>query len=160
MNSRRPRVAVVGGGITGLAAAHALTAGADPTGDGPAPVDVVLFEADQRLGGKLLTSPFAGHPAIDEGPDAFLARLPWGTKLAREVGLGDTLVSPAAGRAAVWWNGLHPIPEGLLLGMPTDVMALARSRLLTWRGKLRAGLEPVLPRTSLAADSLDRKSVV
>ena len=154
MNSRRHRVAVVGGGITGLAAAHALTAGADPTGDGSPPVDVVLFEADQRLGGKLLTSPFAGHPAIDEGPDAFLARLPWGTQLAREVGLGDTLVSPAAGRAAVWWNGLHPIPEGLLLGMPTDVMALARSGLLTWRGKLRAGLEPLLPRTSLDADSL------
>jgi oxygen-dependent protoporphyrinogen oxidase len=140
-------VAVVGGGITGLAAAHALL-GAD---DAP---EVVVFESDQRVGGKLHTSPFAGHPAIDEGPDAFLARLPWGTALARTVGLGEQLVSPAAGKAAVWWNELHDIPQGLLLGMPTDVMALAKSKLISWPGKIRAATEPFRPRTSLAPDSL------
>ncbi|MDO8362963.1 MAG: protoporphyrinogen oxidase [Actinomycetota bacterium] len=146
-NGTRHRVAVVGGGIAGLAAAHALaTAGDD--------IQVTLFESDGRLGGKLHTSPFAGHPAIDEGPDAFLARLPWGTALARTVGLGEQLVSPASGKAAVWWEGLHPIPEGLLLGMPTDVMALARSKLLSWPGKLRAATEPFRRRTSLEPDSL------
>jgi oxygen-dependent protoporphyrinogen oxidase len=141
------RVAVVGGGIAGLAAAHALAGGER------AP-QVVLFEGDSRLGGKLLTSPFAGHPGIDEGPDAFLARLPWGTALANAVGLGDELVSPAAGKAAVWWNQLHDIPQGLLLGMPTDVMALARSGLISWSGKLRAATEPFRPRTSITPDSL------
>mgnify|MGYP000979019596 CR=1 FL=1 len=110
------RVAVVGGGVTGLAAAHALVTNEHSP-------HVVLFEGEHRLGGKLRTSPFAGNPAVDEGPDAFLARLPWGTALARQVGLGDQLVSPAAGKAAVWWDGLHDIPQGLLLGMPTDVMA-------------------------------------
>ena len=100
------------------------------------------------------TSPFAGRPAIDEGPDAFLARLPWGTSLAKAVGLGDTLVSPASGSAAVWFDQLHPIPQGLLLGMPTDVMALSRSHLLTWGGKFRAALEPFLRRTSVDPDSL------
>lgn len=145
------RVAVVGGGITGLAAAHAL-AHSDPAAGGE--LSTVLFEADQRVGGKLFTSPFAGHPAIDEGPDAFLARLPWATALARAVGLGDDLVAPQAGKAAVWWDRLHPIPEKLLLGMPTDVLALGRSRLLSWDGKLRAALEPLLPRTSLDTDSL------
>jgi oxygen-dependent protoporphyrinogen oxidase len=141
------RVAVVGGGITGLAAAHALLAAPD------AP-QVELFEADPRVGGKLLTSPFAGHAAIDEGPDAFLARLPWGTALAKTVGLESSLVSPASGSAAVWWNELHDIPQGLLLGMPTDVMALAKSKLLGWSGKLRAATEPFRPRTSLEPDSL------
>jgi oxygen-dependent protoporphyrinogen oxidase len=141
------RVAVVGGGIAGLAAAHALV-----TGDHP--IEVVLFEADPRIGGKLLTSPFAGHAAIDEGPDAFLARLPWGTALAKTVGLESSLVSPAAGKAAVWWNELHDIPQGLLLGMPTDVMALAKSRLISWGGKLRAATEPFRPRTSIEPDSL------
>ena len=141
------RVAVIGGGITGLAAAHALL-----TDDRP--VQVVLYEADDRIGGKIRTTPFAGHPAIDEGPDAFLARLPWGTELAREVGLGDELVSPAAGKAAVWFDQLHDIPEGLLLGMPTDVLKLARSRLLSWPGKARAALEPLRRRTSLEPDSL------
>jgi len=146
MTSRGRRVAVIGGGISGLAAAHRLVQAPD--------LRVTLFEADSTVGGKLRTSPFAGHPAIDEGPDAFLARVPWATGLAREVGLGDRLVSPASGSAAVWWRRLHPIPGGLLLGMPTGVTALARSRLLTWPGKVRAATEPFRRRTSLADDSL------
>jgi len=145
------RVAVVGGGITGLAAAHALAIHPQAAaGD----LTVDLFESEERLGGKLRTSPFAGHPAIDEGPDAFLARLPWGTALAREVGLGEQLLAPAQGKAAVWWDCLHPIPDKLVLGMPTGAVALARSRLLTWPGKLRAAMEPLLPRTALDADAL------
>ena len=141
------RVAVVGGGIAGLAAAHSLVTGQH------AP-QVVVFERDARLGGKLHTSPFAGHPGIDEGPDAFLARLPWGTALAKAVGLGEQLVPPASGKAAVWWDALHPIPEGLLLGMPTDIAAMARTKLLSWPGKLRAATEPLRRRTSLDDDSL------
>lgn len=139
-------VVVVGGGISGLAAAHRLltaSAGADE------PIEVTVLDADEVLGGKIRTSPFAGLAAVDEGPDAFLARVPWATALAREVALGDELVSPAAARAAVWWEELRPIPEGLLLGLPTDLGKLARSRLLSWRGKARAALEPVLPSTDL-----------
>ncbi len=102
----------------------------------------------------MLTTAFAGHAAIDEGADAFLARVPWGAALAHAVGLGDQLVSPAAARAAIWWDALHPIPEALLLGLPTEVLALARSRLLSWGGKLRAASEPLRPRTSIAPDSL------
>ncbi len=145
MTTGTRRIAVVGGGIAGLATAHALVQQG---------LDVVLFERDHRLGGKILTSPFAGHAGIDEGPDAFLARLPWGTGLAHAVGLGDELVSPSAGKAAVWWDQLHDIPQGLLLGMPTDVMALAKSKLIPWGGKLRAATEPFRPRTSLEPDSL------
>lgn len=137
---------MVGGGISGLAAAHRLLTASASTGE---PVEVTVLDADPVLGGKIRTSPFAGLSAVDEGPDAFLARVPWATALAREVGLGDELVSPAAARAAVWWEGLRPIPEGLLLGLPTDLGKLARSRLLSWRGKARAALEPVLPSTDL-----------
>ena len=129
------RVLVVGGGITGLTVAYELAAllpGAS----------VELREADDRLGGKLRTSPFAGLPAVDEGADAFLARVPHATALARAVGLGDELTSPTAATASVWHDGLHPIPEGLLLGVPADMVRLARSDLLTWRGKARAALEP------------------
>lgn len=145
--SSHPRVAVVGGGITGLTAAHALAAAEH------AP-EVVVIEAAAATGGKLRTSPFAGHPGIDEGPDAFLARLPWATDHARRVGLGDSLVAPESGRAAVWWQQLHDIPQGLLLGMPTDVMGMARSRLLSWPGKVRAATEPFRRRTDLSPDSL------
>ncbi|HEX2782171.1 MAG TPA: protoporphyrinogen oxidase [Ilumatobacteraceae bacterium] len=142
-NSRR--IAVIGGGITGLAAAHAVVS------DG---AQVVLFETRSTVGGVIRTTPFAGHPAIDEGADAFLARVPWAVDLARAVSLGDTLTSPAAGRAAVWWNGLHDIPEGLLLGLPTDVFALARSPLLSPRGKLRAATEVLRPRSNSDVDSI------
>ena len=138
-------VAVVGGGITGLAAAWALTKLDDP----PA---VVVFDAD-RLGGKLRTSPFAGLPAVDEGADAFLARVPEAIALCNELGLGDELVAPATGKAYLWWNGaMHRLPEGLVLGVPAGVARLARSDLLSWRGKARAALEPLLPRLSAALD--------
>jgi protoporphyrinogen/coproporphyrinogen III oxidase len=142
------RVAVIGGGIAGLAAAHALL-----TADGPT-VDVTVFEAQDRLGGKIRTSPFAGVAAVDEGPDAFLARLPWATGFARRLGLGDSLVSPARGSAAVWWHGLQPIPEGLMLGLPTDVMKLARTKLISWPGKLRAATEVLRSATSIDDDSI------
>jgi protoporphyrinogen/coproporphyrinogen III oxidase len=140
-------IAIIGGGITGLAAAHAaLARGAR----------VTLFESAGRLGGVILTTPFAGHPAIDEGADAFLARVPWAVDLARQVSLGESLTSPSTGKAAVWWDGLHDIPEGLLLGLPTDLFRLARTDLLTRRGKLRAALEVFVPRTDSDADSIGK----
>mgnify|MGYP001497905496 FL=1 len=140
-------IAVIGGGIAGLAAAHA----AIETG-----AHVTVYEAADRIGGVILTTPFAGHPAIDEGADSFLARVPWAVDLARKVSLGDSLTSPAVGKAAVWWNRLHDIPEGLLLGLPTDIVSLARSRLLTRRGKLRAATEIVRPRTDVTPDSIGK----
>ncbi|MEP7201502.1 MAG: protoporphyrinogen oxidase [Ilumatobacteraceae bacterium] len=140
-------VAVVGGGIAGIAAAYAIIEGG---------AHVTLFEADTRLGGMILTTPFAGHPNIDEGADAFLARVPWAADLARKVSLGDSLTSPSIGKAAVWWNGLHDIPEGLLLGMPTAVLGLARSRLLSRRGKVRAAMEILVPRTDTTPDTIGK----
>lgn len=144
--SSRPGVAVVGAGISGLATALALA----DTGD----VDVTVFEASDRIGGKIDASPFAGVDHVDEGPDAFLARVPEAVALAHRVGLGDDLVSPEPVGAAVWRDGLHPIPEGLMLGLPGRIGPLASTGLLSWRGKARAALEPLLPRTSTESDSI------
>jgi protoporphyrinogen/coproporphyrinogen III oxidase len=138
-------IAVVGAGITGLAAAlAAVDAGAQ----------VTVFESDDRLGGLIRTAPFAGHAAIDEGADAVLARVPWGVDLAGRVGLENALTSPATGKAAVWWNGLHDIPEGLLLGVPTGIRGLARSPLLTTRGKVRAATEVLRRRIGPEVDTI------
>lgn len=142
---------MVGGGITGLAAAHGLL---HAEADDVLGLEVTVFEAQDRVGGKIRTSAFAGIDAVDEGPDAFLARLPWATGLARRLGLGDRLVSPQPGSAAVWWDGLQPIPDGLLLGLPTDVMKLARSKLISWPGKVRAATEVFRPATPLDDDSI------
>lgn len=141
------RVVIVGGGITGLACAHRLLT-LDPT------VDVTILEANERVGGLIRTSPFAGHAAVDEAADAFLLRVPAARTLAEEVGLGSSLTSPAVAHASVWRGRLHPLPESLLLGVPTRLGPLVRSRLVSPLGKLRAGLEPLLPRTSTDADCL------
>ena len=141
-------VVVVGGGISGLATALTL---ADMLG---AAVTIEVREADDRLGGKLRASPFAGLAAVDEGADAFLARVPDATALATRVGLAGDLTSPTGATAAVWSGGLHPIPDGLLLGVPGDVVRLAGSGLLSWKGKLRAAIEPLLPRRADSTDSI------
>jgi oxygen-dependent protoporphyrinogen oxidase len=129
------RVAVVGGGITGLAAAWELRSVAD----------VTVFEPG-RLGGRILTTEFAGRP-VDEGPDAFITRTPDALRLCQEAGIGGELVSPAAGQASLWIDGhLRPIPEGLVLGVPRQLGGVLRSRILTPAGMARAALDLVLPR--------------
>ena len=135
------RVTVVGGGIAGLAAAwEAVQRGAE----------VTVLEAGPRLGGKIETGSVGGVP-VEHGPDAFLARVPWAVDLCRELDLD--LVAPAVGRALVWSGGrLRPIPEGMLLGVPTGVMDVARSGLLSPRGMARAALDFVLPRTAVDGD--------
>ncbi len=142
-------VVVVGGGITGLTTAYRLReAIPDAT--------ITLIEGDDRLGGKIKSSPFAGIDGLDEGADAFLTRVPSAMQLVADLGLTDQLTSPAIGAAFVWWNGMHSIPEGLMLGVPTDLAKLARTDLLTWGGKCRAALEPILPATGVGADSVGR----
>jgi oxygen-dependent protoporphyrinogen oxidase len=137
----------VGAGISGLAAALSVLDSVDD-------VQVVVFDGERRPGGRIGTSAFAGVEHVDEGADAFLARVPEAVALARRVGLGDDLVSPEAVGAAVWHDGLHPVPDGLLLGVPGRLGPLARTSLLSWQGKARAALEPFLPRTSIESDSI------
>ena len=128
---------VIGGGIAGLAAAWELrqTIAAE---------DIVVLEAADRFGGKIKTTAFAGRP-VDEGADAFLARVPYAVELAREVGLGD-LVSPTTGQASLWVGGeLKAIPGGHVLGVPTDMDLVAKSGILSDAGVERARAEPDVP---------------
>lgn len=145
------RIAVVGAGITGAAAAHRLVNTSADVFD-----EVVLFERDDRVGGRIDGGPFAGVDSIDTGADAFLARVPDAVDLAYDVGLADELVHPEKVGAAVWFDELHDIPDGLVLGVPGNPLALARSGLLTWRGKARAAAEPLLPRSPTEHDSIGR----
>lgn len=136
------RVAVVGGGITGLSAAWFLRARAD----------VTLYEATDRLGGKIRTDDFAGR-RVEAGPDAFLARVPQGTALATAVGLGDDLVAPATSSAYVWArDALRRLPPGTVLGAPTSLRQLRTSGLVSPVGVARAALDLVLPATRVGDD--------
>ena len=132
------RVLVVGGGIAGLSAAVDLVDDASVT--------VEVWEASDRLGGKIASSHFAGLDHIDEGADAFLTRVPHAVEFATRLGVTD-LTAPTAATAAVWHNGLHTIPDGVLLGIPASIRPFITTGLLSWTGKLRAALEPFLPPT-------------
>ena len=130
MTNRR-RVVVIGAGITGLTAAFTLATRRTD-------LDVVVLEASERVGGKILTTPFAGRP-VDCGADAFLARVPEALDLCRELGLDTILTSPSQKSAYVWVNGgLNRLPAGLVLGVPTDLDALAASGIVSSEGIARA----------------------
>jgi protoporphyrinogen/coproporphyrinogen III oxidase len=134
---------VVGGGITGLAAAYYLQ---------EAGADVTVVEAGDRLGGKIRTDNLAGVP-VEAGPDTFLARVPEIVELCRALGLGDRLVAPATGVASVWARGrLRPLPEGHVLGVPTRLGPLVRSGVLSPAGVARAALDLVLPHRAVGDD--------
>lgn len=107
-----PVIAVIGGGVAGLAAARELSRlGARP----------VVFEATGQVGGKLRVSEVGGQ-LVDEGADSMLRRVPWGIDLASSVGL--EVISPAASAAWLWSRGsLVPMPTGTLMGIPTDGVA-------------------------------------
>jgi oxygen-dependent protoporphyrinogen oxidase len=140
------RVVVVGGGISGLAAAwHLINAGGDP-------VEVTILEAGPEFGGKLLSRELAGVP-IDVGAEAMLATRPEAVALARAVGLADDIVHPATTASRLYVRGrLVPMPAGLMMGAPTDLHALATAGVLGPRALFRIPLDFVLPRTPIVGD--------
>ncbi|GAA1958663.1 protoporphyrinogen oxidase [Kitasatospora viridis] len=128
-----PKVVVIGGGITGLAAAAELSGAAG----GPARARVVLREAADRVGGKLHGGEVGGI-RVDLGAESMLARRPEAVELARAVGLGEAITAPTGAKAAVWTRGrLRPLPGGQLMGVPGDLAALAASGVLTEEGLRR-----------------------
>jgi oxygen-dependent protoporphyrinogen oxidase len=122
---------VVGGGIAGLAAAWEAVRREPST-------RVAVVEATARFGGKLRTEAFGGR-AVDRGADAFLVRTPDALDLVDELGLADELVHPALRSALLLSGGrLHRLPEGLVLGVPTDLDALEESGIISPSGLARA----------------------
>lgn len=145
------RVAVVGGGITGLAAAYGLVQAGGLRG-----AEVTLYEQAQRLGGKILTERIDGF-LLEAGPDSFLTSKPEAVALSQALGLGEELVGTGPHRTVyVLSRGrLHPLPEGLALVAPTKVLPFLRSGLFTLPEKARIGAELLLPpRTGDGDESL------
>jgi len=140
MGSHR-RVIVVGAGIAGLAAAYRCVREAEARS---LPLALRVLDAARRPGGVIATWERDGF-LLEAGPDCFLTEKPAGLRLCRELGLEAELIgtNPAQRRSFIAWRGeLHPIPDGFQLLAPANLPALLRSPLLTWRGKLRAALEP------------------
>jgi len=131
-----PHVVVVGGGITGLAAAFFLK---------DQPVRVTVLEGSPRLGGKLHASDVAGV-AMDEGAEALLARRPEGIELIKAVGLGDELVPAGVTSSAIYTRGaLRSLPRRQFLGVPADLDELAATGVVSPEGVARARDEHARP---------------
>ena len=143
-STTRHPVAIIGGGIAGLSAAwHLQKAG----------VDYVLLEQDARWGGKIRTDVITGYgdaPFIVEGgPDSFITQKPWGAALARELGLGETLIgaNEQLKQTYVLNKGkATPLPDGVLMIVPTKFKPFIFSPLISPWGKLRMGMDLFIPR--------------
>ncbi len=137
------RIAIVGGGIAGLAAAYELEK-ARVAGE---PVEYTLFESHPVLGG-VLTSETVNGAVIEKGPDSFITEKPAAAELCRELGLGDQLI-PSNDAARKTWivvrNRLVPLPDGLMFLIPTKLIPTALTRLFSLRTKIRMGLELLHP---------------
>ena len=153
---RARRVVIVGGGITGLATAYRLL---KATRDGQAnqsspSIEVTVIEGRPELGGNIRTERTEGL-IIDGGPDAFVVTKPHATALCKELGLGDRLIGTTAENRKVYIlhrGRLHALPEGMVLTVPTRILPMVQTRLLSWPAKARMALDLVLPRQRDAAD--------
>jgi oxygen-dependent protoporphyrinogen oxidase len=136
---------VVGGGVAGLVAARALAQRGR---------SFVLLEASGRWGGVVHTEREAGF-VLDGGPDSVLAQKPEAAALCRALGLGERLVPTNPDARTVYvlhGRRLHPMPDGMVLGVPTRLWPLAVSGLFTVGGKLRMAMEPFVPRRTSDVD--------
>lgn len=141
------RIAVIGGGITGLAAAHRLLELAPRA-------QVKLFDAGKRLGGVLQTERRDGY-LVELSADNFITNVPWGIDLCRRLGLEEQLLRTreAQRRAYVVRRGrLAPVPLGFQLLAPSRLWPIVRSPLLSWPGKLRLLREPFVRRRQASGD--------
>jgi oxygen-dependent protoporphyrinogen oxidase len=122
------RVAVIGGGIAGLAAAWELHKGG---------ARVIVLESRPRLGGVIETKRSQGW-LLESGPDSFLTTKPAALDLVRELGLEDQVIPSQIRRVYIYTQGtLHPLPEGMHLTIPTRAWPVLKSGLFSWRGKFR-----------------------
>lgn len=154
------RVVVVGGGISGLAAAHRLVelrsqeAASDSEHD---TVEVLLLEASARAGGTVRTYRREGF-LLEGGPDSFISEKPAALELAKRLGLADRIIqtNEQHRRSFVVSKGrLRPTPEGFQLLAPSRMLPFLTTDIFTWRGKARMALDLVLPRRDGANGSDD-----
>jgi oxygen-dependent protoporphyrinogen oxidase len=143
------RIAIIGGGISGLAAAFALEekrrAGA---------VDYTLYESSSTLGGVLRTEHIDGC-IVEAGPDSFITEKPWAANLCRALGLGDQLIgsNDSDRKTYILVRGrLIPMPDGLMFMVPTKILPTGFSPLFSWSTKLRMAQELFHPPRPAAAD--------
>ena len=139
------RIVVIGGGITGLAAANRIKEIAAEKHPG---LKVLLIESSERTGGPIRTIEKDGF-LVEEGPDAFITTKPWGLNLCRRLGLDGELIETNDSKRRTYilrGSDLVEIPEGFVMLAPSRLTPFLTSPLFSWQGKLRMLLDLVIPR--------------
>jgi protoporphyrinogen/coproporphyrinogen III oxidase len=144
------RIAIIGGGISGLSAAFYLqkarAAGAD--------LEYTLFESGQRLGGSMYSDRVEGC-LVEAGPDSFLTEKPWAVALCKELGIADQLIgsNDAQRKTYIVVKGrMVVMPDGLMFMVPTQLVPTALSSLFSWSTKLRMARELLHPPRPMQSD--------
>ena len=144
------RIAIVGGGISGLSAAYTI----EEKRQSGTPVEYVLFESSPRLGGVLVTDRVDGC-LVEAGPDSFLTEKPWAADLCGKIGLGDQLIgsNDSERKTYIVARGkLVVMPDGLMFMVPTKIMPTVFSPLFSLRTKIRMAAEWFHPPHKASAD--------
>lgn len=147
----RFNIVVIGGGISGLSAAYHLQQEANSELIDAA---ITLVDAGQKLGGKIVTEHVDGF-TIEGGPDCFIRQKPWAAELAHSLGIQDDLMGTNDHQRKVYVlnkGRLIPLPDGVMLIIPTRIMPFVLSPLISWLGKIRMGLDWVIPRRKEPGD--------
>lgn len=142
-------IAIIGGGITGLAAAYEVQHWAEENSH---PLSCELFEASKVVGGKIATDIIEneeGKFLLEQGPDSFLVQKPWALELAKQLGLKYDLQETNSHQRHVFVlkkGQLRKMPEGMMLMVPTRFWPFVTTSVLSWSGKIRAAFEIFVPK--------------
>jgi oxygen-dependent protoporphyrinogen oxidase len=145
------RVAIIGGGITGLSAAYILEQYNKKYNNS---IEVFLIEKEKQLGGKVRTEHQNGF-VLEGGPDSFISSKPWVTWLSKQLGIESKIIECNTKNSRSYIlsdNKIYSIPNGLALLLPTDFMAFAKNPIITWKGKVRAACDLLIPRKKDVSD--------
>ena len=154
----KQRVVIIGGGISGLAAAHHLLESGQVTSG---KLELLLLEASPKLGGVIRTHQREGF-LLEAGPDTFISEKPEAVRLAQRIGLASRLIetNEEHRRSFIVRGGrLHPVPEGFQLLAPSRLWPFVTTPIFSWTGKARMALDLILPRRAAGANGQTEESL-
>jgi oxygen-dependent protoporphyrinogen oxidase len=143
--TQNKKIAIIGGGIAGLAAAYKIQEEIVSNGT---PIDCYVLEGGDSFGGKIRTDRFDGF-VVERGPDSFISQKPWAIDLCKRLGLEDRLVGTKTENAKTFvyvGKKMQTLPEGLSLLVPTKFLPFATTALFSWFGKIRMGMDLIIPK--------------
>lgn len=147
------KIVIIGGGITGLSAAHRII---EIQKENNLDLEILLIEKSDKLGGAISTIEKDGF-LIEEGPDMFFTKRPWALNLSKRLDLDQDLIETnekKRGTFVLWQKRLVPVPEGFLMLAPSKILPFLKTSLFSWQGKLRMLMDLFISKKEVDDESL------